>query len=76
MAKKKKQPAAIGVTLDTLYRVACETFKEQTGKKMRCLVYTELANKFEYEYGFDGDDVQHVMDRAAAWANEHHPCNL
>ena len=76
MVKKKKQPAAIGVTFDTLYRVACQIFEEQTRKKMRCLVYAELANKFEYEYGFDGDDIQRVIDKAAAWANEHHSCSL
>lgn len=74
--KKKKGPSAIGVTLDTLYRVACETFKEQTGKKPRCKVYTELAVKFEYEYGFPGDDVMRVMDKAAAWADENYPCPL
>jgi hypothetical protein len=71
-----KKPAAFTVTIGNLYNVACKTFKEMTGRRMRCLVYADLYNKYKYEYGFRENEVQSVFDKAAAWADVNCPCAL
>jgi hypothetical protein len=71
-----KKPSAFTVTIGNLYNVACKTFKEMTGRRMRCLVYADLYNKYKHEYGFHEFEVQTVLDKAAAWADVNSPCAL
>ena len=68
MKKKKindKKTNAIDVDYNMLYRTAIKAFKECKNKDSLTEKYTDLAAKYEIEYGFDFQAVISLLDNAA-----------